>query len=1155
MSLEPRGEIGHLPVENWEFQMTAQFDRDQSVVSASTFSVGMACAGLLALLTGPHAAGAQLSHDAGFSATAAALRGREASPAVVNPALRSPLRRTLSLDGTWEFATDISGVGEADEWFRPGKPLPNTIPINVPGCWEAQSVGGPGNSTTVTPERSIRPLRGSYVGTGWYRKELALPEAWAGKQVWLKIGGVHAQGWFWVNGTYVGSNNCYCGTYKYNVTDLVKPGEKVLIAAKVRNDVPSRKGLMSWIQRFGGLYRSVELEATPAWLVDDAYVTGDLDQSNCTVHVKLRKAGPNALAPGESKVQVDIATQDGTPAGGASVTAHCGTEPTLDLALPVPLAPFRAWSPESPNLYRANIVLKVDGQATDGWVERFGVRKWEVRGGSFYLNNRKYFVRGYGDDSIYPLTIASPASREAHRRHLQLARSYGFAYVRHHTHCEVPEFYEAADEIGIMVQPELPYYGPTPSAAAEGYFKPAEDLTELYTHYRRYVSLATYCTGNEGHLGSPIDREVYQLAKRLDPGRLALHQDGGKNLKNNSDFYQGPVVPWEAGTQDASWPFTAHEYLNLATEEDPRLAAKYSGAVLPPVKPEDARATLTRAGLSWEWGLATLDAGNQLQRTYQKRGLEQARRDPDCDGYIYWTIVDVGSPAAQGLFNQFWEPKASTAEYFRQFNSPAAVLAKFAPAERILRSGDTFKVEWWLSTFDDEPVRAQSLAWRLEQVGRSSASSPTPPASLNPTNHILLSGQLPPVNAEPGDVKVIGHTDFSAPALDKPARLRLIAELPGTGVRNSWDLWGFPGLAPEPGAGKGIGASPRLYRLLKDRYPGLAEITDATSPGLELLLAENFDSAATNALAQGKAVLLLSLPGPQPGVALGWWAISKQAGTAIAPHPAFGDFPHEGYLDECWFRLAGRTVSLSDATWHGVEPLMVGRGSAGYLLHVFQARVGRGRLLASGLKLLSAEPEAQYLLDQFIRYAHSAQFAPEGRLDEELAGQRLSAGTPLNGWGRTLHAAERRDYAFFQGEAPMAIVRQTDGSSKVVWMTKPASKALDQAKPCTFTWVAGLGYVSEPRGRFTLFRGDEPLLEFEVTHKDALWRSADGQTTLRYTVKSANDQDSSGVMELTLPASRLKPGEAIELRVIGSAANSRRWFGLYEVEDSEGVEK
>jgi hypothetical protein len=42
------------------------------------------------------------------------------------------------------------------------------------------------------------------------------------------------------------------------------------------------------------------------------------------------------------------------------------------------------------------------------------------------------------------------------------------------------------------------------------------------------------------------------------------------------------------------------------------------------------------------------------------------------------------------------------------------------------------------------------------------------------------------------------------------------------------------------------------------------------------------------------------------------------------------------------------------------------------------ARVGEGKLLATGLNLVSDNPEAVYLLDQFIRYARSEQFAPKG---------------------------------------------------------------------------------------------------------------------------------------------------------------------------------
>src|SRR5579872_679056 len=125
---------------------------------------------------------------------------REATPAVVNPVLRSPVRQTLSLDGAWDFATDPSGIGDQQRWFAPDTVLANKISLQVPGCWEAQGVGG---ETAVAQPDAAR-LRGSYTGTAWYRKELTLPKDWAGRQIWLKIGGVNAQGWFWANGTCLG---------------------------------------------------------------------------------------------------------------------------------------------------------------------------------------------------------------------------------------------------------------------------------------------------------------------------------------------------------------------------------------------------------------------------------------------------------------------------------------------------------------------------------------------------------------------------------------------------------------------------------------------------------------------------------------------------------------------------------------------------------------------------------------------------------------------------------------------------------------------------------------------------------------------------------------------------------------------------------------
>jgi hypothetical protein len=49
--------------------------------------------------------------------------------------------------------------------------------------------------------------------------------------------------------------------------------------------------------------------------------------------------------------------------------------------------------------------------------------------------------------------------------------------------------------------------------------------------------------------------------------------------------------------------------------------------------------------------------------------------------------------------------------------------------------------------------------------------------------------------------------------------------------------------------------------------------------------------------------------------------------------------------------------------------------------------VGQGKLLATGLNLVNDNPEAAYLLDQFVRYAQSEKFAPQGTFDVSHASE------------------------------------------------------------------------------------------------------------------------------------------------------------------------
>jgi len=896
---------------------------------------------------------------------------RRALPAVVNPAVRSPLQAVLSLRGEWEFVTQGVAPLRHPRWRAfYSKPWPGSRKIQVPGCWEAQGVGAPGMGDSWDPkwDHCAKPLRHVYLGDAWYRKAVDVPADWAGRRVWLKVGGVRSQGWFWVNNTPVAWVDSYCGTYKYDITDLVQPGKPATIVAEVNNAVPSRKGLFSSTHRFGGLYRDVELEATPSARVDYAHVRGDFDRRSAEVHATVACSDAAAL-PRKPVLRVKVGTTDGQDAGQASQEFALDASRSVEVVCNVPLAPFSPWSPESPALYVAEIVLCDGAKPLHGWAERFGVRKLEVRDRRFYLNGKPFFVRGYGDDFVYPLTLVSPASREEHLKHFRAARAAGFVYARLHTHCELPEFYEAADEAGVLIQPELPYYGDYPTEAFA--FDPIRDLKELITHYRRHVSLATYCMGNEGLLGTPVGNEIYRLIKRTDPDRFVLHQDGGVNTAENSDFRTGPINVWAPGSFQCETAFIAHEYLNLSVKQDPRLAARFSGVMQPPVSLETRDQCLTAAGLDRRWGDACQDASHALQRHYQKAGLEAARMDPACDGYSFWTIVDVivqqgKTYSAQGFLSAFWEPKPGgfTPEQFQAFNDQTALLLKAEPAARIAVSGESIRADFWISHYGDQPLKAARLSWTL-RAGEAT----------------LSQGTCEGGDVELGSVRSLGRADITIPDVPKPAHAVLEVTLDGTRVHNGWDFWLFPKRPVQ--AGEDLAVSKPLLPALAKLYSGLRTCGEPGAEKAEILISTIGSPDVAPALSAGKRVILISRTTGKPNVSLGWWSMGEQVGTAFARHPALGDFPHEGYLSPLAFRILKMGQKLP--TVPGLAPddlFVVGEGLNDYVLYGAQARIGPGRVLMTfGLDLLAGHPEGTCILDGLIRHARSDAFAPKGIVD------------------------------------------------------------------------------------------------------------------------------------------------------------------------------
>ena len=285
-------------------------------------------------------------------------------PAVVNPPVRAEGAKYISLAGEWELVKRPHGAvagrslqemqygirwgGQRNKWYA-SSGTDTVHRVVVPGCWEASGVGEPGRGVPHLCTDSIeQDLRHFYAGACWYRKDVAIPADWKDSRLWLKVGGIRSRGWCYVNGHAVALFDAGVGAWKWEITDFVKPGETALVMVCADNAVAARGGIASSKNRWGGIVRDIEIEATPQTFIDDAWVRGNFDEKSAEVHVSV-DAGTRDACPYQIRVAVE----------GNVVEHPLPHSQTLKLPLPS----FRPWSPAHPNLYTArDDLVSADGK-------------------------------------------------------------------------------------------------------------------------------------------------------------------------------------------------------------------------------------------------------------------------------------------------------------------------------------------------------------------------------------------------------------------------------------------------------------------------------------------------------------------------------------------------------------------------------------------------------------------------------------------------------------------------------------------------------------------------------------------------------------------------------------------------------------------------
>ena len=467
------------------------------------------------------------------------------APAI--PVTDAPGRAVIAFDSGWSFKWGKDKKG--DGWKLVD--LPHDAQFEQP--WTGSGTSG---------ARGFKPM-----GEMWYRKEFRLEDLGvdvAGKRVFIEFGGLLCVGDVFVNGKKVAETDYGYLPVVGEITGVLRKGKNVV---EVWCSTGRKEG-SRWYTG-AGLYRDAKIVVKPQVSVARhgvfvrSKVEGVRDCAKVNVTVELdgfRGKGNKA----KLDVAVEILDADGVKVAEATARAPWSKNEHQEVALPeMTIDGVRLWDVDAPNLYVADVRLVYDGVEIDRERVRFGVKKVELdHSYGMKLNGRKIFLKSMSNHHDMGC-VGVAAYRRAIERQFKLMKEFGYNAIRcsHNPYSE--DFYELADECGLLVVDELIdkwtdssyWFGRKPFTAIW-----PQLVTEWMKRDRNHPSIFAWSFGNELQMrddlcgyaglndwGVTMYRVIKALSARWDdtrPTTVAMFPARkGAVYKNDPGFRDAPEAP------------------------------------------------------------------------------------------------------------------------------------------------------------------------------------------------------------------------------------------------------------------------------------------------------------------------------------------------------------------------------------------------------------------------------------------------------------------------------------------------------------------------------------------------------------------------------------------------------------------------------------
>ncbi len=455
----------------------------------------------------------------------------------------------ISLNGPWRYKQTGS---EMAAYFSPNLDVSDWRTMDIPQNWYLSGL--------------------NYHGVIWFRREFEAEANWQGRAVRLQFAGVDYFADVWLNGEKLGRHQGYFQPFTFNVADRLNYGGNNVLVIRVESPYeeygpvwPHRKTLIKGIlahhdTRPGGAWNPAGQEYNTGGIWNDVelivsdFVTIDAVQLQATWPTTLTTTTDASLkthlvltnhADTPADITVDLTL---IPRNFDGETIHLPIQTVTlppgktEVNLADRVANPRLWWPwdrGDPNLYTAHVIVASDQGAIAEKETAFGFRQILVgEDWTWTLNGQRFFPRGSNYSSSQWLSQTDEAW---FWRDVQLMRAANLNFIRVYAHVEPTEFYEATDELGILVWQDFPLqwgYSDAPDFIDEAQRQMGDMVELLYNH----PSIVVWNAHNESPWDAPwmaslvpdydprqnkrLDELLRDVARNLDPTRYT-HLNSG----------------------------------------------------------------------------------------------------------------------------------------------------------------------------------------------------------------------------------------------------------------------------------------------------------------------------------------------------------------------------------------------------------------------------------------------------------------------------------------------------------------------------------------------------------------------------------------------------------------------------------------------------